>query len=282
MISSISNAFAISKQHPQRNHDVITRISTGSDAKECINAYLNLKQDREAPKLEKLLKNLLKKESLTQNDTDRTKYRQALVAIHECAQERTIDINRLIEVLPIEDLDKGIILPQIMQLTRRNNPQYYLSAIVRFKTIINDSDISTEKKIALLNSIETQLNIAIQFCIIKSHVFFYKHATKQLNKLNLRKINNITKINAIKQLQMKYGQKPQQTQRGITLLKNKIEEIENAIQTITEYKESCLSNFELWKQWKADPLSIDPNNLPQIPVEFPDVPIIHQLEGITP
>ena len=81
---------------------------------------------------------------------------------------------------------------------------------------------------------------------------------------------------------MKYGQKPQQTQRGITLLKNKIEEIENAIQTITEYKESCLSNFELWKQWKADPLSIDPNNLPQIPVEFPDVPIIHQLEGITP
>ena len=48
------------------------------------------------------------------------KYR-SLIAIHECAQERTIDINRLIEVLPIEDLDKGIILPQIMQLTRRNN-----------------------------------------------------------------------------------------------------------------------------------------------------------------
>ena len=52
MISLTNKAPASSTQHPQKSHDVIARISKGRNAKECINAYLILKQDREVPKLE--------------------------------------------------------------------------------------------------------------------------------------------------------------------------------------------------------------------------------------
>ena len=115
---------------PQKSKDVLSRIKEGCNAKVCIDEYLNLKDDRAEAKLVKLLTGLLKKESSTQNNDHRTNYRQALVAIHECAQERNIDISRLVDVLPIEDLDRGIIAPHISQLVTCTEPENYVEAIL--------------------------------------------------------------------------------------------------------------------------------------------------------
>ena len=281
MINSINKAVASSTQHHQRSHDVIARISTGRNAKECINAYLNSKQDREVQKLENLLKNLLQKETLAQNDVHKTYYRKALVAIHECAEERGIDISRLIEVLPIEDLDRGIIAPHITQLVTCTEPENYIEAILEFRNKIDDPFISPEKKTALINLIQTQLSIAIQFSIIENNIFFYHHAKNQIAQLNFRKKKNTRKINAIKNLpKCAQTEQNRQRRRGIKLLSIKIDQINNAMQETIEYIRSCIRNFRLWKQWKTAPLSINPNYIPQIPIELPDEPIIHQLEGI--
>ena len=131
---------------PQKSKDVLLRISTGRNAKESINEYLNLKHNRADAKLESLLTKLLRAESSTQNNAHRTNYRQALVAIHECAQERAVDISRLVEVLPIEDLNRGIVGPHITLFITGTEPENYVEAINGFLSTINQFDISENKK----------------------------------------------------------------------------------------------------------------------------------------
>ena len=245
-----------------------------SNAKECINAYLNSKNDRAEAKLVNLLTGLLKEESLTQNNDHRTNYRQALIAINECAQERNIDISRLVNVLPIEDLDRGIIAPQITRLVTGTSPENYVEAINGFHDTINSSYILPEKKPALLKSIEAQLAIAQQFRPMEATLSNIKKAHSTFKNLQEQISKNKKRIYYLNTA------KPAQT--------DKETEIESLVKTIKELEEtkteaetvikSCSKNVRLWKQWRRDPLSVQINDIPQLPALLPTEPKIHPLE----
>ena len=134
-----------------------------------------------------------------------------------------------------------------------------------FHDTINTSNISPEKKTALLKSIEAQLAIAEQFRPMKATLSKIKKAITPIKNLQEKISKNNKRIYYLKTAK--------------TTPTDKETEIENLVKTIKELEEtkteaetvikSCSKNVRLWEQWISDPLSVQINDIPQLPALLP-------------